>query len=124
MGPKKGNKENIYPIVNIDMTETDVSENQVIVVSFLITVLQQRDVRPVKTNSKLLEDTNYIDNLNETHSICMKFINNLYQQNNSANIEVNSISTLKPLKNFGSQMLDGFDFTINLSIPNMGNSCI
>jgi hypothetical protein len=116
------NKENIYPLVNIDMLNS-VVQNDVIVVSFEITIVQQRDKRPVKTDSKLLNDTNYLDNVNETHSIAERFINVLDRQNNSLNIEVDAISKLEFLKEWSRENLDGVQFSIDLSIPNIGTSC-
>jgi hypothetical protein len=65
------NKENIYPLVNIVLSkETD---EQAIMTSFKITVIQQRDTQPTKTNNKLLNDTNYLDNVNETANITTRF---------------------------------------------------
>jgi hypothetical protein len=116
------NKENVYPLVNIDMLNS-VVQNDVIVVSFEITIVQQRDKRPVKTDSKLLNDTNYLDNVNETHSIAERFINVLDRQNNSLNIELDTISKLEFLKEYSRENLDGVQFTIDLSIPNLGTSC-
>lgn len=116
------NKENVYPLVNIDMINS-VVQSDVIVVSFEITIVQQRDKRPVKTDSKLLGDTNYLDNVNETHSIAQRFINVLDRQNNSLNIEIDTISKLDFLKEFSRENLDGVQFTVDLSIPNLGTSC-
>ena len=116
------NKENIYPLVNIDFTDSDIQE-QIIVASFKITVVNQREVRAIKTDSKLLENTNYIDNINETHSICEHFINNLTHQHNEAAADIDSISRLTTLKNWGRSGCDGFQFTIDISIPNKGKSC-
>jgi hypothetical protein len=67
------NKENIYPLVNIDFINKE-TEEQAIITTFKITVIQQRDTQPIKTNNKLLSDTNYLDNVNETANICTRFI--------------------------------------------------
>jgi hypothetical protein len=73
------NKENIYPLVNIDfLGETD---EQAIMTSFKITVIQPRHAAN-KTNNKLLNDTNYLDNVNETANITTRFFNVLARQNN------------------------------------------
>jgi len=116
------NKANIYPLVNVDMTNS-VVEDQVIIVYFTMTVLQQRDTRPVKTDSKLMEEDNYLDNLNETHSIAQRFINVLLMQNNDEIITIDSLSNLKFLKQWRGGLLDGVQFTIQLAIPNTGQSC-
>jgi hypothetical protein len=116
------NKENIYPLVNIDFINKE-TEEQAIITTFKITVIQQRDTQPVKTNNKLLSDTNYLDNVNETANICTRFYNVLTGQNNSYNIELVDMTKEKPLRNWGINTCDGFQFEVTLSIPNNGISC-
>lgn len=116
------NQENIYPLVNIDLKNSDVNEQEVIG-EFEITVVQQRDTRPIKLDNKLLSNTNYLDNVNETHSILQKFINKLLLQNNDENIEIVGQSTIRILKEWSRNNLDGVQVTMNLSIPNKGSSC-
>ena len=116
------NKENIYPLVNLDLRETE-TQDQAIVFSFRITILQQRDIKPIKIDSKLLSNTNYVDNLNETHSILNKVINYLVRQNNDYDIEIVQQGTNKVLKEFGLSSLDGVQLDIDLAIPNEGSSC-
>jgi hypothetical protein len=116
------NKENIYPLVNLDFINKETDE-QVITTTFKITVIQQRDSQPIKTDSKLLLDTNYLDNVNETANITTRFFNVLAKQNNVFNIELESNTTEKPLRNWGINSCDGFQFEVTLSIPNNGTSC-
>jgi len=104
------------------MLTTEITD-QVVIYSFKITIVQQRDTLPQKTDSKLLLDSNYLDNINETHSIAQRFINVLTLQNNDLNIEVDSISELKILKKWKGGKLDGVQFEIDLSIRNIGTSC-
>lgn len=116
------NKENIYMLVNFDLTETEVLSD-VVLCYFDITAVQQRDITNTAEDSKLLIDSNFIDNLNETHSVLQRFINYLEQQNNIYNIELASKTRLKPIKNKPLNGLDGFRFSCSLSIPNKGASC-
>lgn len=116
------NKENIYPLVNIDLIDIE-TESDYLTYNFNITVIQQRDIKPIKIDSKLLENINYIDNLNETVSIANRFINVIEKQNNDSNIELQSLSRLRVLKEWGRGICDGVRFDISLSIPNMGTSC-
>lgn len=115
------NKENIYALVNLDLTNTEILDDA-IVVSYKITIVQARDIVPREQDSKLHEDTNYLHNLNETHSIAQRFINVLTRQNNDANIEIDTLSEMTILKNWRSG-LDGVQFDIDLTIPNIGTSC-
>jgi hypothetical protein len=116
------NKENIYPLVNVDLIDFD-TQPDAIIYNFIITIIQQRDIKPVKIDSKLLTNTNYIDNINETGSISNRFINVVEKQNNDANIELVSVSTQRVLKEWGKGICDGVRFNISLSIPNIGISC-
>jgi len=116
------NKENIYPLVNIDFLNKE-TDDQAIQTTFKITVIQQRDTLPIKTDNKLLNETNYLDNVNETANICTRFFNVLTGQNNDYNIELEGKTTEKPLRNWGINTCDGFQFEVTLSIPNQGKSC-
>lgn len=110
------NKENIYPLVNIDLTDTDI-QNDAIIGTYRVTVVNQREILPKVTNSKLVNDTNYLDNLNETHSIAARFINKITRLHNDENVMIGDISKLTPLKNWHGG-LDGFQFDVDLSIFN------
>jgi len=116
------NKENIYPLVNIDLIDIE-TQTDYLIFNFTIIVIQQRDIKPIKLDSKLMTNTNYIDNINETVSIANRFINVIEKQNNDSNIELQSLSRLKVLKEWGTGICDGVRFDISLSIPNMGTSC-
>lgn len=116
------NISNIYMLVNVDMIESPIDE-QTISINFLITALQQRDTYNKKTDSKLLEDTNYIDNMAETHFVLTRFLNVLRQQNNDDNIEVLSVSTPRSLRQWNRSNLDGWQMNIELQIPNLIPSC-
>lgn len=116
------NKENIYPLVNIDMLSVDVQDDA-LVYEFKLTAVQQRDIKPQKTDSKLLSDSNYLDNINETTSILQRFINVLRRQNNDDNIELVSSTDLDILKNWRGGGLDGVQMEVEIAIPNLGSSC-
>lgn len=116
------NIENIYPLVNLDLVNTEI-ESQVIILNLKVSILQQRDARPVNYVDKLIGQTNLIDNLNETHSIATRFIAVLNNINNSDNIELVSLSALDKLEGVNRNNLDGFEFDLELSIPNEAYSC-
>lgn len=116
------NKENIYPLVNVDLIDIE-TQTDYLIFNFTVVVIQQRDIKPIKLDSKLMTNTNYIDNINETVSIANRFINVIEKQNNDSNIELQSLSRLKVLKEWGTGICDGVRFDISLSIPNIGLSC-
>jgi hypothetical protein len=113
------NKENIYCLVNIDYLENETREDAIIA-SYLITVVQQRDIRPQKTDSKLQLDTNLIDNLGETSAVITRFLNQMRSNNFLFNIQLfqNSVS-----KKYHKNSLDGHQITIKLSMANLGSGC-
>ena len=69
---------------------------------------------------KLMEDENWIDNLNECDSICTRFINHIRRMEIDENINIESLSVLEQLSGYGGANLDGFRFEITLAIPNTG----
>ena len=87
------NKENIYPLVNLDLIDEDPLSDS-LVFNYKITILQQRDIKPIKTNSKLLTNSNLLDNLNETNSIALDFINYLRWKNNDLVVEIQNLSRI------------------------------
>ena len=114
------NKENIYPLVNIDLTDSVVTDNE-ISLNYTITVVEDRNVEAVLNNDKQF-GSNMIDNLNECHTIAVKFINELNKQNNSQGIELTQLSTIRFLKLYSGN-LDGARFNITLSIENGITAC-
>ncbi len=115
------NQNNIYQLVNLDLTGSNVSE-QAVTFTFQINALQQRDKPNTNFDSKLLVDTNYLSNLNETHFVLNRFLNVLMKQENSEIYVLNN-SELRPLRNFSRQDLDGWQFTITFQLPNTVPSC-
>jgi hypothetical protein len=113
-------KENIYPLVSIKFNEKDLSVDEVATYDYTVTVLQQRDNRKVEKPSKLMDEDNYIDNMNECDSICTNFVNYIRRMEINENINVESISVFEELNGFGGANLDGFRFEITLAIPNTG----
>jgi hypothetical protein len=117
------NKENIYCLVNIDYLESETLPDAIIA-SYLITVVQQRDIRPQKTDSKLRLDTNLVDNWAETLAVISNFLNqmrsNIYIENH---IELRSNTQSRKLENFNKNGLDGHQITIELAMPNLGSGC-
>ena len=115
------NKETIYPVVNLDYIDSDIQED-VILFSYHITILDQNDVYVKSTDSKLLEDTNQSDILNETFNIAQSFINSFRQYNND-DIEIFSKTNTTSIMNERLNGLSGHEFDIILSIPNEGSTC-
>jgi hypothetical protein len=115
-------KENLYLLVNINYKEADV-QTDTIIAYFEITILQQREVQPVATDSKLMFDTNLIDNLNETMAVGNKFVKYLNLKNNLLNAELDSITRFTTIKERPANNVDGYKFSCGISIPNKTSAC-
>ena len=113
-------KESIYNLVSIKFNGIDLSDDTKKLYDYTIISVQQRDNRKVEKSSKLMEDENWIDNLNECDSICTRFINHIRRMEIDENINIDSLSILEPLSGYGGANLDGFRFEITLAIPNTG----
>jgi hypothetical protein len=122
------NKENIYQLVNIDYIQSEFiggedGTSKSIIARYLITAVQQRDIKSVKLDSKLRLDINLIDNWNETLSVLTRFLNQFKANNFPNNIDLYSQTTTTVLQDFNKNGLDGHQITIELLIPNRGIGC-
>ena len=114
------NQSNIYQLVNLDLTSSNIVE-QAVNFTFVITALQQRDTLNTNYDSKLLTDTNYLSNMNETHFVFNRFLNVLIKQ--ESDVYLVSSSDLRPLREFQRQNLDGWQTTIVFQVVNDVPSC-
>jgi hypothetical protein len=114
-------KENIYPLVAIQiLPRSEDAENDLYVYNYRIHILQQRDTRKEIQPSKLMKDTNYLDNLAECESIANAFINHIERFEIDENINIDTLTSLAPLYDYAGASLDGWNFDIGLSYPNTG----
>ena len=114
-------KESIYNLISIKFNGLDLSDDTKKLYDYTIISVQQRDNRKVEKPSRLMEDENWIDNINECDSICTRFINHIRRMEIDENINIESVSILEPLSGYGGANLDGFRFEITLAIPNTGH---
>lgn len=113
-------KENLYPLVNIDVINSRVDE-ELIYVDYTITIVEARDIINQLDNDKIYS-SNLIDNLNETHAIAVKFINYFNIQNNDLDIDLEEIPELTFIK-LKDGALDGVRFNLTFAITNDVSSC-
>ena len=115
------NKETIYPVVNIEYKTSNIREDSLLF-SYNIKVLDQNDIYIKSTDSKLHQDTNQLDILNETYNICQSFINS-FRTYNDSNVELLSVSDILVIKNENLNDLSGHEFSLIVSVQNEGSSC-
>lgn len=105
-------KENVYPLVSMRLIESPAPQQNLREYTYLFEVLNQRDFQGKATPSKLLTDTNYIDNIGICDSIANDFLMEILKTHNDFNINVSddSISTFEPIRKDERNCLDGIRF--------------
>lgn len=111
------NKENIYPLVNIDIIDADLVEGMNYI-NYKITVVAQRDYENDENIDKGVDGSNMIDNLGETHRVLQIVINSIKNNHNPFDIDIINIGKIFFLKDFGTQRLDGVQISFSLVIEN------
>ena len=107
-------KENIYPIVAINFLNRTQTEDRNLY-NFRIFVLQQRDIKREMQPSKLMDETNFIDNLSECENIIDRFLNFIMKIDVDSNINIENSPQLNMVANYGGSGLDGYSFDLTLS---------
>jgi len=111
-------KENIYPLVVIKLLPSPKPEQDLRAYTLSIEVLNQRDDIKAATTSKLMIDTNYIDNVGITDSIANNFVMEILKTHNNfdINIDEDSIADFEPVKKDERNCLDGWKFECTFTI--------
>lgn len=109
-------KENIYPLVSINLINSPYQLDDIRTFKIQIEVFNQRDDRKIATPSKLMSDTNYIDNINVCDSIANNYINELRKTHNQFDIGIfeNGLSDFTYKRKDERNALDGVMFEVIL----------
>ena len=110
-------KKNIFPLVHFSINNAQVVEG-LIVYTFTIWVLDIRNVSKKPIIDKFLKNDNELDNLNTCFAVANRFLTKLRLQRLPNDIELFANSTLEPVQFDFSNVLDGWQFDVQLSIPN------
>ena len=89
-----------------------------IVFTFNIHILDIRNISKKPITDKFLKNDNELDNLNTCFAITNKFLTKLRLQRNDDDIELYASSTPTPVEFQFTNLLDGWVFDVQLSIPN------
>ena len=111
-------KENVYPLVSIQLLTSPAPFDDHREYSLRFEILNQRDDRKTATPSKLMSDTNYIDNVGICDSIGNDFLMEILKTHNDFDINVveDSVSEFEPVKKDERNMLDGVRFEVTFSM--------
>ena len=115
-------KENIYPLVSIVLLSSPAPFEYRREFRLGFEILNQRDDRKTATHSKLMSDTNYIDNVGICDSIGNDFLMEILKTHNDFDINVveDSVSEFEPVKKDERNMLDGVRFEVTFSMHQNG----
>lgn len=111
-------KENVYPLVNIIVLASPPPGSDIREFRLGFAVLNQRDDLKIETPSKLLTDTNYIDNIGITDSIANDFVMEIMKTHNDLDLDIveGSLSDFVPVKKYDERnCLDGVQFECTFS---------
>lgn len=110
-------KENVYPLVSIQLLTSPAPFDDHREYSLRFEILNQRDDRKVATPSKLMSDTNYIDNIGICDSIANNFVMEVLKTHNDLDINIidDGVSEFEPIRKDERNMLDGVRFEVTFS---------
>lgn len=105
-------KENVYPLVSIQLLPSPAPFEDHREFRLGFEILNQRDDRKVATPSKLMSDTNYIDNVGICDSIGNNFLMEILKTHNDFDINIieDSVSDFEPVRKDERNCLDGIKF--------------
>ena len=111
-------KENVYPLVAIVLLSSPAPFEDRREFRLGFEIVNQRDDRKVATPSKLMSDTNYIDNVGICDSIGNDFLMEILKTHNDFDINVveDSVSEFEPVKKDERNHLDGIKFEVTFSM--------
>ena len=115
-------KENVYPLVSIQLLTSPAPFDDHRKYSLMFEIFNQRDDRKTATPSKLMSDTNYIDNVGICDSIGNDFLMEILKTHNDFDINVveDSVSEFEPVKKDERNRLDGIKFEATFSMHQNG----
>lgn len=115
-------KENVYPLASIQLLTSPAPFDDHREYSLRFEILNQRDDRKVGTPSKLMSDTNYIDNVGICDSIANNFVMEVLKTHNDLDINIinDGVSEFEPIRKDERNMLDGIRFEVTFSMHQNG----
>jgi len=114
-------KANVYPMVNIRLIDSPAPQSDLREFTYAIEVLNQRDDTKVPKTSKLLTDTNFVDNINICDSIANNFILEVLKDHNDFNVFLSddTVSEFTYIFKHGERnALEGVSFEVTLNTNN------
>ena len=109
-------KENVFPLVSIELLTSPAPKLYLREFTLGFKVFNQRDDAKIATPSKLMTDTNYIDNVGICDSIANNFLLEIDKSHNIWNIRTEEISEFQHIRKDERNKLDGVKFEVVFSM--------
>jgi len=111
-------KENVYPLVSIVLLPSPAPMTDLREYRLQFTVLNQRDEIKIATPSKLMADSNYIDNMGICDSIANDFILEVLKTHDEFTVFIvdDSVSEFEFIRKGERNALDGVIFEASFSV--------
>jgi hypothetical protein len=117
------NKKNIFPLVHMVVNSSQIVQGYV-AFNFTIYVMDIRNISKKQNLDKFYKNDNELDILNTNFAIANRFITKLrIQQDDDNDIRLINDPTVEAITADFSNILDGWQFTIDLAIPNNISTC-
>jgi hypothetical protein len=116
------NEKNTYVLVHLLVNSSEATQGMV-TFNWTIHVLDIRNYSKKKNLDKFYKNDNELDILNTTHAICNRFITKLRLQQNDEDIQLINNPVIDRVTAEFANVLDGWQFTIDLAIPNNISTC-
>ena len=115
-------KENVYPLVSIQLLTSPAPFEDRREFRLGFEILNQLDDRKVAAPSKLMSDTNYIDNVGICDSIANNFVMEVLKTHNDLDINIinDGVSEFEPIRKDERNMQDGVRFEVTFSMHQNG----
>jgi len=107
-------KENVYPLVSMTLLSSPSPQTDLREYKLGFEIYNQRDDRKIPTPSKLMLDTNYIDNIGICDTIANNFVLDFLKTHNDHDIGItdDGVSEFEPVRKDERNCLDGIKFEV------------
>jgi hypothetical protein len=115
-------KENVYPLVTIQLLGYPSPEWDNKKINLGFEIHNQRDDKKIATQSKLMSDANYIDNIGICDTIANNFVMEIMKVHNDFYISFtdDGISSFETIRKDERNCLDGIKFQATFFMPQNG----
>lgn len=110
-------KATIFPLLHINLS-TGINKGNTIIYDVLLTCLDIRDTNKEVSTDKFWKQDNEVDNLNETFAVLNKIYLNILRNIGDNNISALGDASFDAQIGKNKNILDGWEYSFQIEIPN------